>query len=254
MTSFYKSKEGIEAYQQIQMPYPVEPWDANRGEFLQKTSRSPPELRVKLVVSMGRVKAGAGEYIVLSMMERAVTPIGNELHSFVTHIGQYPVPTPRYEMRVNDDGNKERYVASIAGRKTGYSIPWDIRTADKIYKGDYEDYIVIDDDNKDIIQKIQARRDKASKEEKAVVTDITQATKTMFYVMQDGDRQKMQVATYKELRDKSFESLYAWKHVHDEMISLARESGVDPQDLLKKFKEQQDRDKGADKATQVAYK
>jgi hypothetical protein len=136
--SFFKSKEGTEAFKEVGLEYRSEMWDQHYDDFLQKIRRTPEKDRVRKIQTLKRVVLTEGEeseqYIVHDLLEEGKDPLGNVKAFYRGGIGCFHIPIPKYVLKVNDDGDKERVTSGIEGLKIGYSIPFTKENIERISK------------------------------------------------------------------------------------------------------------------------
>lgn len=75
------------------------------------------------------------QFLIWDQTLRATDPIGNVLHHFQGDMGRYPIPIPEYELRqVEGSLDPERVTTGIRDIKTDYSLPFNSKNVDMLYK------------------------------------------------------------------------------------------------------------------------
>jgi hypothetical protein len=137
VTGFIKTKEGIEEYSKLDLPYPEELWDTDYDKWVADTNLSElPKYSKHLpieVVRITRLKTGEDkEYITYCATEYRLDKALNLRHRFRSGFGEYPVPRPIYSIEQGDFGVQNRKVVEVQSIDKGYSIPYSPEAIDKI--------------------------------------------------------------------------------------------------------------------------
>jgi len=141
MVNYWKSPEGIKAYEKIGKPYPVTTYDTDYEQFVNSTKSSDERNRTKRKVTrIMRVQGADGkEYLTYSEVETRFNDIGNSYSRFRENIGTYPIPEGHVVLYYDNNGEQQQKVDSISDIKTGYSIPFNSAKAAAIHKNAVDD-------------------------------------------------------------------------------------------------------------------
>jgi hypothetical protein len=141
MVNYWKSPEGIKAYEKIGKPYPVTTYDTDYEQFVNSTRSSDERNRTKRrVTRIMRVQGADGkEYLTYSENETRFNDIGNSSSRFRENIGTYPIPEGHIVLYYDANGEQQSKVDSISDIKTGYSIPFSPQKANQIHKNAVDD-------------------------------------------------------------------------------------------------------------------
>jgi hypothetical protein len=137
MVSYYlESPESVKEWEKIGLPYPSDMSDDHYEEFLEETKKSPKDKSKVEIRTMRRVVLGdSSQHIVYGQEEIRLDKIGNVRQWYRGSIGRYPIPTPYYEIKVNQETlEKERVCAAVSNIKTGYSIKFSAKMVDELHK------------------------------------------------------------------------------------------------------------------------
>jgi hypothetical protein len=137
VSGFIKTKEGIEEYSKLGLPYPEELFDTDYDRWVADTNASElPKYSKHLpveVVRITRLKTGENkEYITYCATEYRLDKALNVRHRFRSTFGEYPVPIPIYSIEQGDFGVQNRKVQEIQSVDKAYSIPYSPEEMDKI--------------------------------------------------------------------------------------------------------------------------
>ena len=134
--SFFKSEEGIKAFQEIGVEYEDEMWDKDYSEFLRKIQKTPEKDRVKRIQSLQRVVTqDEQEYLVHDLSEEGHDALGNTLTFYRSNLGCYHKPQGKYSIKVDiETGEKNKHFDGINDMRTRSSIPFTTESIDKIKK------------------------------------------------------------------------------------------------------------------------
>lgn len=134
--TFFKSEEGVKAFQDVGLPYEDERWDLDYAEFLKKTRTTPEKDRVRVIQNLQRVVAPDGkEYLVYDLSEQAADALGNRLSTYRGSLGCYHKPIPKYAIEVNTEtGEKEKVTKGVDQIEECYSIPFTKEAVQKVEK------------------------------------------------------------------------------------------------------------------------
>ena len=163
--TFFKSEEGIKAFQEIGLPYEDEMWDRDYAEFLRKTQKTPDKERVKSIQTVQRIIASdENEYLVYDLREEGRDALGNPLSTYRHGIGCYHQPIVKYSVKVDiETGEKVKHFDGLSDMSTAFSIPFNSESVEKIKK-----YVV--PTTQFII------RDKGHNDKKVSVDNVTELT------------------------------------------------------------------------------
>lgn len=136
MVNYWKSQEGIKAYEKIGKPYPTTTYDTDYEQFVNSTKSSDERNRTKRKLTrMMRVMGADGkEYLVYSEVQTRFNDIGNSFSRFRENIGTYPIPEGNVVLYYDANGEQQQRVDNISDIKTGYSIPFSAQKANEIHK------------------------------------------------------------------------------------------------------------------------
>lgn len=133
--TFFKSKEGVEAFSKVGLPYENAMWDNDYEAFLRTTKKTTEKDAKAEIQNLLRMALPNGEqYIVYDLAETRYDNLGNRKQFFRSNIGLFHSPVPEYKIRMNDDYEKETYTAGYTDIETKYSIPFTVKKADELQK------------------------------------------------------------------------------------------------------------------------
>ena len=134
--TFFKSEEGVKAFQELDLEYEDEMWDKDYVEFLRKIQKTPEKDRVKWVQNLQRVViSDEQEFLVYDLHEEGHDALGNNLTFYRSNLGCYHKPQGRYSIHVDiKTGEKQKKFDGLTTMETGYSIPFTTENIDKIVK------------------------------------------------------------------------------------------------------------------------
>jgi len=127
--TFFKSKEGVEAWSKVDLPYEHAAWDSDYDSFLRITKKTPEKDAKSEIHNLLRMSLRNGEqYICYDMTETRYDNLGNRKKFYRSNLGLFHVPIPDYQMRMNADYERERFTAGYSMMEVGYSIPFSAKT------------------------------------------------------------------------------------------------------------------------------
>ena len=136
VSNYVKSPEGIAEYKKIGLEYQSDWSDTQYDEYLNQTRKSPKDKSLVEIRMMTRVLLLDGsQYIVHDHADIRLDMIGNIKMWYRGGIGKYPIPTPHYEIKVDEETLEKSRVCTRADYvKTGYSIRFSTKKADELHK------------------------------------------------------------------------------------------------------------------------
>jgi hypothetical protein len=136
VSNYIRSPEGIAEYKKLGLEYPNEFFDNQYDDYLNQTRKSPKDKTLVEIRNMTRVVLLDGsQYIVHDHADIRLDLIGNLKMWYRGGIGKYPIPSPHYEIKVDEETlEKSRVCTGVSHIKTGYSIKWSIKKADELHK------------------------------------------------------------------------------------------------------------------------
>lgn len=135
VSGYCKSKEGVKEYEKIGLKYPDDLSDKAYDEYLKQTRKSPKDKTKVEIMNMKRVVLFDGsQWIVHDHHDIRLDMIGNLRTWYRGGIGKYPIVTPRYEIKVDDETfEKSRVCTGVSHIKTGWLIPFTKKKADELH-------------------------------------------------------------------------------------------------------------------------
>lgn len=174
-SGFFKSQEGVDAYNAIQRPYDDTVDDLRYEKILKQTNNSPHSAKNKKAVRvMVRVVADDGnDYLKYDEHEVRYDAIGAPHETYKPNLGTYPIPISQPTLDYGTDGVAREVVnGPIVNIETGYSIPFTKENVDKIH---------------------------------AMANDISYSQRTQYILKVDG--RKFTIKKYEDFRDLTVEEL-----------------------------------------------
>jgi hypothetical protein len=133
--TFFKSKEGVEAFSKVGLPYENSAWDNDYEMFLRTTKKtSEKDAKAEIQNLLRMILPNGEQWISYDMTETRHDNLGNRKMFYRSNIGLYHIPVPEYKIRMNEDYEKETYTAGYTDIETGYNIPFTAKKADELHK------------------------------------------------------------------------------------------------------------------------
>jgi hypothetical protein len=168
VNGFTKSEEGVKAYQKIGQVYPNSVMDTEYEKFIERNSQSPySDKNTRTITRITRVMGNDDkEYIIYSYNDKRYNALGNEDEMFCPEVGMYPIPIPRYEMRLGPGMQQRSEVAEIIRNDVGFAIPFSTSEMNKLKDdcvskgpGKTQYYIQYANENMKTVKSFEALRD-----------------------------------------------------------------------------------------------
>ncbi len=133
---YFKSEAGIAAFREVGLPYEDELWDENFAKFQKTISKGPAKDRKMTIANIQRLVLPTGEqYIIHDERHQGIDILGNRKRFYKSGTGMYPVPIPKYEIKMNTETfEKENLKVGLETMERGYSIPFTVEKADELHK------------------------------------------------------------------------------------------------------------------------
>jgi len=143
--NYCKSKEGIEEYKKVGLPYPDNHHDKHYQDFLERT----PAGRGNDYTHKNKTRVSdiyryrltpEKEYLVWNQTETRYSPLDNPERVTKTNLGRYPIVEMKNVMQVEESGYKHVVTEPTGHTKTGYSLPYTLKNIDNLHKNASDDY------------------------------------------------------------------------------------------------------------------